>query len=96
MRSYFIYIATNKMDSVLYVGVTNNLARRAFEHKNQLVKGFTSKYNICKIVYFEETSDVKSAITREKQLKNWHREWKLNLIKENNPEFDDLIEKLTD
>ncbi|OGD63572.1 hypothetical protein A2215_02835 [Candidatus Berkelbacteria bacterium RIFOXYA2_FULL_43_10] len=90
-EQYYTYIATNKIDTVFYIGVTNDLERRAYEHKNKLVKGFTDKYNVNKIVYFEMTPDVKSAIAREKQLKRWHREWKINLIKKNNPNFDDLL-----
>jgi putative endonuclease len=70
---------------VLYIGVTNNLERRMYEHKNKMVNGFTKKYYLTKLVYFEATTDVKSAIGREKQLKNWHREWKINLIREFNP-----------
>ncbi len=91
MKTYYVYIATNRNNKVLYIGVTNDLKRRHYEHRNKLTKGFTSKYNVCKIVYFEETSDIKSAIEREKQLKRWHREWKLNLIRENNPGFKDLL-----
>jgi putative endonuclease len=75
---------------VLYIGVTNNLARRVYEHKHKLVKGFTEKYNCTKLVYFEETNDVLSAITREKKLKNWHRDWKMNLVTGFNPSWDDL------
>ena len=91
MKTYYVYIATNRNSKVLYIGVTNDLKRRNYEHRNKLVKGFTSKYNVSKIVHFEETPDIKSAIEREKQLKRWHREWKLNLIRENNPEFKDLL-----
>jgi len=91
MKTYYIYIATNSVNTVLYIGVTNDLSRRLFEHKNKLSDGFTKKYNINKLVYFEETTDIRIAIEREKQLKRWHREWKLNLIRENNPEFRDLL-----
>lgn len=72
MKSYFVYIMTNK-SKTLYIGVTNNLQRRVYEHKNKLIDGFTKKYNITKLVYFEETNDVNQAIRREKQLKNWKR-----------------------
>lgn len=89
-KIYCVYILTNKNNNVLYIGITNNLIRRIYEHKNKLIDGFTKKYNINKLVYFESIEDPKSAITRERQLKNWHREWKYNLIKENNPEFNDL------
>ena len=80
---------TNK-SGTLYTGVTNNLERRIYEHKHHLVKGFTNKYNIDKLVYFEETDDVSAAIAREKQVKNWHRQWKINLIKKINKSFNDL------
>ena len=74
----------------LYTGVTNNLQRRVYEHKNKLVKGFTEKYNIKKLVYYEETNDINSAIAREKQIKGWLREKKIKLIDESNPEWKDL------
>ena len=90
LKSYYVYILTNKTNNVLYIGVTNDLERRVYEHKNKLVEGFTAKYNLSKLVYFEETGSIESAILREKQLKRWHRDWKINLIKENNPEFNDL------
>jgi putative endonuclease len=90
MRTYYVYILTNKYKNVLYIGVTNNLTRRIYEHKHKLVKGFTQKYNCTKLVYFEETSNVISAITREKQLKNWHRDWKMNLVTGFNPNWEDL------
>ena len=81
---------TNYKNTTLYIGVTSNLQRRVWEHKNKVVKGFTEKYNINKLVYYEITDSIESAIIREKQLKNWHRDWKINLIKEINPEFKDL------
>ena len=89
-KTYYVYIMTNVSDAVLYVGVTNDLQRRIYEHKNKLVKGFSEKYNLYKLVYYEETNDIKSAIAREKQLKNWRRQWKVNLIKAENPGFSDL------
>ena len=89
-RQYYVYILFNKKNGTLYVGVTNNLVKRVWEHKNKVVKGFTEKYNINKLVYYEITDSIESAIIREKQLKNWHRDWKINLIKEINPEFKDL------
>jgi putative endonuclease len=73
-KQYTIYIITNKSNKVIYIGVTNNLERRIIEHKNKLVEGFTKKYNLTKLVYYEATDDVESAIRREKQLKNWHRD----------------------
>ncbi len=91
-KHYYVYILTNKSNRVLYTGVTNDLARRIFEHKNKLMEGFTKKYNLAKLVYYEVTNDVESAIRREKQLKNWHRDWKTNLINQFNPEWKDLSE----
>ncbi|MEK9179717.1 MAG: GIY-YIG nuclease family protein [Patescibacteria group bacterium] len=90
MKTYFVYIITNTYNSVFYVGVTNNLPRRIFEHKNKYVEGFTSKYSLWKLVYFEETNSISDAITREKQLKNWHRPWKINLIKTKNPNLEEI------
>lgn len=91
---FYVYIMTNNSNTVLYVGVTNNIIRRVFEHKNELTKGFTKKYKLHKIVYYEECLNIKSVIEREKQLKRWHRDWKLNLIKSSNPEFKDLYNEL--
>jgi len=90
MNQYFVYILTNKSNKVLYIGVTNNLERRMYEHRNKMVDGFTKRYNLTKLVHFEETSDVRSAIEREKQLKNWHRDWKIKLIDKFNAEWKDL------
>ena len=89
-KSYYIYITTNITNNVLYIGVTNNLPRRIYEHKNGLVEGFSKKYKTNKLVYYETTNDINSAITREKQLKNWRREWKMNLIEKENPGFSEL------
>ncbi len=80
----------NYSQSSLYIGVTSNLQKRVWEHKNKVVVGFTEKYNINKLVYYELTDSIETAINREKQLKRWHRDWKINLIKEVNPEFRDL------
>jgi putative endonuclease len=92
-HNYYIYIATNKHNTVLYIGVTNDLARRMHEHKNKEVKGFTSKYNINKLVYFEHFTQINDAIIREKRLKKWKRVWKEKLINELNPEWEDLTNK---
>jgi putative endonuclease len=94
MKTYYVYIMTNKENGTIYVGVTNNLARRTYEHKNKITKGFTSKYSLDKLVYFEETSDVESAIAREKQIKAWRRHWKLELVNKSNPDWEDLSEEL--
>ena len=87
---YFVYILANWDDSVLYIGVTSNLERRLYEHRNGLVEGFTKKYNVHKLVYFEHTNDVYSAISREKQLKKWSRVKKNMLISRQNPNWADL------
>ena len=89
-KTYYVYIVTNITNSVLYIGVTNNLQRRIEEHKNGLVEGFSKKYKTNKLVYCETTNDINIAIKREKQLKNWHREWKMNLIRNENPGFAEL------
>ena len=79
---------------VLYIGVTNNLLRRVYEHKQGMLDGFTKRYKLHKVVYYESFSQVKDAIAREKQLKHWHREWKENLIREQNPQWKDLSSNL--
>jgi len=91
-KNYFVYILTNFANTTLYIGVTNNLERRIYEHRQELIEGFSKKYKLKKLIYFEQTSDITEALKREKQLKNWHREWKMNLIKTINPEFKNLLE----
>ncbi len=81
---------TNKNNGTLYIGVTNNILKRSSEHRTGIVEGFTKEYKLKKLVYIEEYNDINMAIAREKQLKNWHREWKLNLIRKINPKFVDL------
>ena len=88
--SYYVYILTNWDDSVMYIGVTNNLERRLYEHRNHLVDGFTKKYNVHKLVYYEYTNDVYSALEREKQLKGWSRAKKNALVAKSNPTWSDL------
>ena len=88
--NYYVYIITNINNTVLYIGVTNNLARRMYEHKNKLIDGFSKKYNLCKLVYYAVTSDVVSAIEYEKKLKGYTRIRKINLINEMNPNWVDL------
>ena len=89
-KTYAVYIMTNYSQTSFYIGVTGNLQKRVLEHKNKFVEGFTKKYNIDRLVYYELTNSVETAINREKQLKRWHRDWKINLIKQMNPEFKDL------
>ena len=89
--NYYVYIITNNYNTVLYVGVTNNLVRRIYEHKNKLIDGFSKKYNLNKLVYFEETTDVNSAILREKQLKSYKRCKKIALIEKINPTWEEII-----
>ena len=89
---YFVYLLTNWNHKVMYVGVTNNLERRVFEHKAKLVEGFTSKYNVNRLVYYEETTDVRAAIAREKEIKKWRREKKNALVVQGNPRWKDLSE----
>ena len=89
-RSYYVYILTNQYDTTVYTGVTNNLGRRMEEHKQKLADGFARKYNLTKLVYFEETSSIYSAIEREKQIKKWRREKKDDLIASINPDWCDL------
>ncbi len=89
MKQYYVYIMTNK-SRTLYTGVTNDLGRRVYEHKQKLVPGFTSKYNITRLVYFETTEDIRAAIEREKQIKGWLRSKKVALIESENPEWRDL------
>jgi putative endonuclease len=93
-KTYFIYLLTNWNNKVVYIGVTNDLKRRLFEHKNKLISGFTDKYNINKLVYFEETQDILSAITREKEIKKWRREKKNQLVNKVNPAWRDLEDTL--
>ncbi len=91
---YYVYIMTNKYNKVLYTGVTNNLARRVYEHKNNIVVGFTSKYKVHKLVYYDYTENVMSAIEREKQIKGWSRYKKIELIESMNPIWEDLYGKI--
>lgn len=93
MKRYYIYIVGNDRPT-LYIGVTNDLIKRIYEHKNKLVDGFTKKYGLTKLFYYEEFSDVEEAIKREKQIKHWNREWKLTLIRKTNPNFDDLYDTI--
>ena len=91
---YYFYILCNPNKSTLYTGVTNSLMRRVYEHKEHIIKsGFTAKYNVCQLLYYEAFSDVRNAIAREKQVKNWNRAWKVRLINKLNPHWNDLYEE---
>jgi len=94
MRQYYVYIMTNK-SGTLYVGVTGDLQKRVYEHKNKLVDGFTKKYNINKLIYYDMTTDIESAIRREKQIKGWLRKKKIALIDSMNPGWEDLSQDWT-
>jgi putative endonuclease len=94
MKRYFVYILTNYTRTTFYVGVTNSLRQRLFQHMNGFGSKFCQRYNLKYLVYFEEFSSVGDAIAREKQLKNWHRDWKINLIRSVNPGMKDLREEL--
>jgi putative endonuclease len=94
-KSYWVYILCSKKEGVLYVGVTNDLIRRIYQHKSKQIKGFTYKYNVDKLVYASEGHDIKSAIAFEKRIKHWRREWKVALIEKHNPEWKDLFANMT-
>ncbi|MBP5364262.1 MAG: GIY-YIG nuclease family protein [Alphaproteobacteria bacterium] len=93
-KSYYVYIMASGRNGTLYVGVTNDIARRAYEHKTHSVPGFTKKYNVDKLVYYECFADIKDAIAQEKRLKRYARNWKKDLIEKNNPEWRDLFDTL--
>ena len=94
MRSYYVYILASKRNGTLYIGVTSDLKKRVYQHKNNLIDGFTKRYKVHHLVYFEETSDVRSALQREKHMKIWKREWKIRLVQQMNPDWDDLYDTL--
>jgi len=96
MQQYFVYILANKKNGTIYIGVTRDLKRRIYEHKNQIIEGFTKRYNIKRLVYYEISNDINSAIKREKVLKKWRREWKIKLIEKNNPNWNDLFDEFMD
>ncbi len=93
MKEYYVYILSNKCNGTLYVGVTSNIIRRIWQHKQKFTKGFTTKYDIDKLVYFEQFNDINLAIGREKRLKEYKRKWKLDLINSSNPDWKDLYEE---
>jgi putative endonuclease len=90
MNKYYVYILASRKNGTLYVGVTSNLASRIYEHKNDLIEGFTKKYHVHNLVYYEEYNDVYDALSREKRIKVWKRNWKVELIEESNPDWKDL------
>ncbi len=93
-RSYWVYILASRIGGTLYIGVTNDLVRRVYEHKMGLADSFTKKYVIHRLVYFEQYNDIEAAILREKRLKKWNRSWKIQLIEELNPNWDDLYPQI--
>lgn len=90
MKTYYVYMLSNKKRGTIYIGITSNLEKRLAEHRSSIGSIFVKKYKLYKLVYAESTNDVNSAISREKHLKNWHRDWKINLIESINPEWNDL------
>ncbi len=93
-QEYYVYILASKRNGTLYIGVTNNLIKRVWEHKNKAVPGFTEKYNVDRLVFYEVYQDINEAIKREKRLKKWNRKWKIDLIEKENPNWRDLYEDL--
>ena len=89
-KQYYVYLLTTKQYGILYTGITSNLISRIYQHKENLVDGFTKKYNVHKLVYYEIHDDVNEAILREKRIKKWNRKWKINLIEQTNPQWIDL------
>ena len=95
MKQYFIYILASKRNGTLYLGITSNLLKRVYEHKNNLIEGFTKKYNVHTLVYYEPYNDIYDAIAREKNIKKWKRRWKIELIEKSNPKWEDLYYRLS-
>ena len=95
MKRYFVYIMTNKPSGILYIGVTNDLIRRCYEHRNGMIDGFTKKYNCKMLIYYEAFDRIEDAILREKRLKKWNRQWKIELIEKSNPGWVDLYNQIT-
>ena len=93
-RTYYVYILASDRNGTLYVGVTNDLVRRVSEHKQKAVPGFTSRYGVDRLVWFEATNSIHHAIAREKQIKHWNRQWKINLFRDDNPNWEDLYPAL--
>ena len=95
MKTYFVYILANRKEGTIYIGITSDIIRRVYEHKAKAGDGFTAEYNVDRLVYFEQHSDVLEAIAREKKLKRWRREWKIELIQRGNPDWRDLYDDLS-
>ncbi|OGH93702.1 MAG: hypothetical protein A2538_02335 [Candidatus Magasanikbacteria bacterium RIFOXYD2_FULL_41_14] len=93
-RRYYVYILASQKNGTLYIGLTNNLVKRIYQHKNNLIAGFTKKYNVHQLVYYEEYDNINIAISREKQMKKWERKWKLELIEKDNLLWRDLYKEL--
>jgi putative endonuclease len=93
-RSYWVYILASRIGGTLYIGVTNDLVRRVYEHRSKVVAGFTQRYGVARLVYYEQFSDIENAISREKRLKKWNRAWKVRLIEESNPDWIDLYPQI--
>ncbi len=94
MDNYYVYLLASKRNGTLYIGVTNDLVRRVYEHKNDIVEGFTKKYGIHLLVYYEQYDNVESAIQRERQMKKWNRQWKIRRIERQNPDWRDLYDDI--
>jgi putative endonuclease len=94
MKTFFVYILCNKRNGTLYIGVTSDLIKRVYEHRNNIIDGFTNKYNIHNLVWYEIHENVQQAIIREKQIKKWNRKWKLELIEKDNPNWNDLYDAI--
>jgi len=94
LKNYYVYILASRRNGTLYVGVTNNLVKRVYEHKNDFIEGFTKRYGVHMLVYYEQYGNAESAIQREKRLKFWHRKWKIRLIEETNPGWQDLYHEI--
>ncbi|MGL9620266.1 GIY-YIG nuclease family protein [Bradyrhizobium sp. U531] len=93
-RHYYVYILASKIGGTLYIGVTNDLIRRVAQHKSKVIESFTEKYDVARLVYFEQFDDPENAIKREKRLKKWNRAWKVRLIEQHNPNWDDLYHEI--
>lgn len=94
MNNYYVYIMASKRNGTLYIGVTSDLIKRVYEHKEGLAEGFTKKYGVKNLVYYEQAQEIETAIAREKQMKKWNRKWKLALIEKQNPEWNDLYHEI--